>query len=226
MATFFMTNLAFSNSARVGNGGGGLFCSDNRNFLLDYYEAEFNGTYTFNNLSGMTKDEMRETFFKRVSHYNSSMSHLLKEIETFFWKNRKLVPNANFKIPEDFRNIFYESNCKLKVVAVQRRPILKSEKTFFINKNLWLKMNEVSKQGLVFHEILYFIAINLEIENSRQVRQALAYVMSDQFKYDEADFREKFFNKVTGGFFSRIEPFMSLLCPRMNRYGFNCNFIR
>jgi hypothetical protein len=87
-------------------------------------------------------------------------------------------------------------------------------------------MDEISREGLVNHEILYFIALNLEVKNSRLVRQALAYIMSDQFSDNANDFRLLFYDKITaGGFFPNFESFLQILCPRMNSYGFSCHNI-
>ena len=210
-------------SGRVGNGGGAIFCKDGRTVVLDFYEAQINDLYTFNNLNNLEINEILDLLYQRVDLYDSTFSKLLKKLTVFFNQKKVFVQNASFKIPDDFRNIFYEQSCEIKVVAVQRRPYVSVENVFFIDQSLWNQLDNVSKAGLIMHEILYIVSLNLESTNSKEVREALAYIMSDQFVYNELEMRKKFFNKVTnGGFFSRLKPFFPILCPRLNRYDFVC----
>ncbi|MBC76002.1 MAG: hypothetical protein CME64_08290 [Halobacteriovoraceae bacterium] len=213
-------------SAGVGNGGGTVICPKSTT-LLDYYEGQFNHGYTYKKISKLTRRQRHDLFFDRVALYDSYFSKFLKRLKVFFDKKHVELEGVSFVIPDDFKNIFYQKDCKLSVSVVQRRPNLSFEKVFFINKRLWNQIDDVTKDGLIFHEILYMVAINLEAENSREVRQGLAYLMSDQFdESDRSAIREKFYSKVTaGGFFSRFQAFLPIICPRVMKYGFNCSDI-
>ena len=211
-------------SAGVGNGGGTVICP-NKTVLLDYYEGQVNSDYTYKKLSNLTSEQLNTLFFKRVALYDEVLANFLRSLKNLYQKKKVELDSATFKIPDDFKNIFYERNCKLAVNIVQKRPTLGFEKIFFINKDLYQNLDVVTKEGLMFHELLYMVAINLEAENSRQVRQALAYLMSDQFEDSNREALHKnFYVKVTaGGFFSRFESYLPVICPRIERYGHKCS---
>lgn len=211
-------------SAGVGNGGGTVICPE-KTVLLDYYEGQVNSAYTYKKLSNLTSEQLNTLFFKRVAFYDEVLANFLRNLKELYQKKKVELNGVTFKIPDDFKNIFHESNCKLFVNIVQKRPTLGFEKIFFINKDHYQSLDVVTKEGLMFHELLYMVAINLEAENSREVRQALAYLMSDQFQESNREALHKnFYVKVTaGGFFSRFERYLPVICPRIERYGHKCS---
>jgi hypothetical protein len=165
-------------------------------------------------------------FDKRIRTFDPVMAAFIKKLRIFFHERKQFVSNAKFKIPDDFLNLYYEESCDLKVVAVQRKPILSIDKIFFLDKKLWNLTDNTAQEGLINHEILYLISLNLEEENSKNVRQALAYLMSDQFNGSREKFQTKFYDKITnGGFFSDFTYYVPMMCARLKVYGFNCNNI-
>ncbi len=189
-------------SGRAGNGGGGLFCKNGKVQLLDYYEAEFNEVHTFNLLRSLNSLQRKQLFFDRIKRHNPTFYGLVLGVQQKFDSQKEFLTNTSFKIPDDYRTIIYERGCELKVVAVQVNENLPGENIFFIDKELWDKFGEISREGLVHHEVLYYIARNSNEDstNSRLVRQALAYLLSDQFIDDSEVFKEKFLNKIVPGF--------------------------
>ncbi len=200
--------LLFSNfsvageSGRAGNGGGGLFCKNGKAQLLDYYEAEFNEVHTFNYLKSLNSSQRKQLFFDRIERHNPTFYAFVLAAQQKFDSQKEFLSHTSFKIPDDYRTIVYERSCELKVVAVQVSENLPGENIFFIDKELWNQFGEIDREGLVHHEVLYYIARNSNEDstNSRLVRQALAYLLSDQYIDDSEIFRQKFIEKVVPGF--------------------------
>jgi hypothetical protein len=224
---FIIGNAFAGESARVGNGGGFLSCEDGRTVLLDFYEAEYNALYTFKQMKTLDSLQRSKLFDNRIRLFDPDLADFLVSLRIFFHEKKSIIQNATFKIPDDFLNLYHEQTCELEVVAVQRKPILSIDKIFFLNHELWYSADKIAQEGLVNHELLYFISLHLDEENSRSTREALAYLMSDQFNYNNSEeFQKNFYYKITnGGFFPRFKSFARIICRRIKAYGFNCNSI-
>jgi hypothetical protein len=223
------TLISFStypgDSARVGNGGGVLFCEGREPLLLDFYEAVFNETYTFNKMSKLSAVKRNELFKQRVNLINSSLGQFIDHMSNFYNERNSFLSDVAFKIPDDFLNLYYEGICELKVVAVQREPILNFDKIFFINKTLWNQVDLFTQFGLEKHEIFYFITLSLGQLNSKTVREALSYVMSDQFdSTNEFEFESQFIQKIlrVENNNKLIESKINEVCQKLEVYGHAC----
>ena len=228
LLSIFIADYSLSGeSARVGNGGGFLLCEDGRTVLLDFYEAEYNETYTFERMKTSDTYQRIALFDQRIRSFDIDLADFLLKLRNFFHERKINIRNVKFKIPDDFLNIYYERSCELEVVAVQRKPILSIDKIFFINNELWDRANKITQEGLVNHELLYFISLYLGETNSKSTREALAYLMSDQFFSNNSEkFKKYFYDKITnGGLSLKFKYYVPKICRRIKAYGFNCNSI-
>ena len=127
----FWSQMSLSGeSARVGNGGGVLFCDNQQPQLLDIYESLFYEVASFENLKEVQVSTRPLLLEKRIGSFSPIYGRLLSSLRVFFHDKVSFLKNTRFKIPDDFANLFYESHCTLHVVAVQRNPILSFEKIF------------------------------------------------------------------------------------------------
>ncbi len=217
-------NLYAGETSRVGNGGGVLFCKDRMPLLLDIYESQYNELHTFSYFNSLEDSEAKNILETRVKLFLPRVSVLLSDLKTFFDVKKQLISNVEFKIPDDFRNLYYEQSCSLHVVAVQRLPLLPFDKIFFINEDLWSKLNK-AKYSLIDHEILYLLAILNGAKNSLKVRQFLAFLMSDQFDESSIEYRLNQFTKsiLEGSFAIDEDIILKNLCSKLTRYRFTCD---
>ncbi len=217
-------------SGRVGNGGGVLFCEKKEPVLLDIYESQFYEIHTFENLKSISLSERKKLLESRVSSFSPAFHALFRDLRKHFYKKVNFLDVSSFKIPDDFNNLFYESSCELKVVAVQRKPLLAFDNIFFINKVLWEKSGEFTQEGLIDHELLYLIALIRGAENSKQAREFLAFLLSDSFLTSSAKDAEVMFikNILRKGYVDNIddqdrERFYTDVCESLkNSYFFKC----
>lgn len=190
-----------SDSARVGNGGGVLFCQDREPIILDLYESIFYEIETFNDLNNTPASERERLLEKRIALFYPRVGKIFKKLRTFFGHKRNFLEVSSFKIPDDFNNLFYESICQLEVVVVQRRPILPFDDIFFINRDLWNLSGHGTQEALIDHELLYLIALSGGAEDSKKVREFLAYILSDRYRLsDTSERRSLFKEKILNNF--------------------------
>lgn len=225
---------------RVGNGGGGLFCKDQRqNILLDYYEG-MNSGYTYHLINSMNDAQRIELFDYRIRYHIPELADILKKMRKFFHKRKQYLANADFKIPDDFGDVSIPRDCELKVTMVQRPSLVNGENIFFINRSLYQKLPKVSQNGMINHELLYFISLANSDLNSQKTRKALAYLMSDQYDFNSNTFNEKFLKLIdpsldgyiedrdTDGLSDYadsifpLETFWLWLCSDLESRGFSC----
>ena len=234
---FLLNSFSFAgDSSRVGNGGGVLFCEKRGDVLLDVYESIFYEIHTFKNLQSLDLEARQKLLEKRIGSFSPMYKKMMNELRSFFEKNVNYLKVSSFKIPDDFNNLFYEDDCVLNVVAVQRKPILPFDNVFFINQSLWEKSSWMTQEGLIDHELLYLIALNQGAKSSKRVREFLAYLLSDEFLHSSSDDTEVlFYNNVLGiKWFSsgswpseRRENVYRDLCEKLKRdYFFNCPVLR
>ncbi len=210
-------------TSRVGNGGRVIFCKGRAPILLDIYESQYNGTYTFHKLEFMENDDTDSLLPNRVGLFFPKIASLVKNLKKYFHKKKQFVENVSFKIPDDFRNLYYEDSCSLQVVAVQRQPLLSFDKVFFLNKNLWNQLGK-AQFTLIDHEVLYLLAILNGAKDSVKVRQTLAYFLSDQFdKNDEQKAISKLTDAILNGSIELDEDLIiGRLCDGLSKYRFQC----
>lgn len=226
----FSHTLYAGESGRVGNGGGVLFCENRKPILLDIYESQFYEVHTFENLKSISASERKQLLQQRVGSFSPAFQALFKDLRKHFYKKVNFLEVSSFKIPDDFNNLFYESSCELKVVAVQRKPLLAFDNIFFINKALWEKSGEFTQEGLIDHELLYLIALIRGAENSKHAREYLAYLLSDSFLASSAKEAEVMFLKkiLRLGYVDNIddndrERLYTEVCEDLkNNYFFKC----
>ncbi len=234
---FLLNSFSFAgDSSRVGNGGGVLYCEKRDDVLLDVYESIFYEIHTFNNLKSLDLKRRQKLLEKRVGSFSPLYKRMMTELRSFFDNNVNYLKVSSFKIPDDFNNLFYEDDCVLNVVAVQRKPILPFDNVFFINQSLWEESSWMTQQGLIDHELLYLIALSQGAKSSKSVREFLAYLLSDEFLDSANDETEVlFYNNVLGiKWFAndswprdRKESVYKDLCNKLKRdYFFNCPVLR
>lgn len=191
-------NLSYAGeSVRVGNGGGVLFCESREPVILDIYESEFAEIHTFENLKSLTLKQRSQLLANRIATFAPRYKKLFEELRVFFHQKSRFVETDSLIIPDDFENLFYENICQLKVVVVQRRPILKFDKVFFLHSELWEMSGKMTQQALIDHEILYMLAIIAGKKNSQSTREFLAYILSDSyFKSTESELKTFFLKSI------------------------------
>ncbi len=224
-------SLTFARDAsRVGNGGGVLFCENREPILLDIYESVFNEIHTFENLNTISIDQRRTVLEDRISLFSKDYAKLLRDLRKYFYEKSHFLKVSSFKIPDDFNNLFYEATCDLKVVAVQRKPILSFDDIFFINEPLWNLSGEMTREGLIDHEVLYLISLVRGATTSKSVRKFLSFILSDSFFASsasevEAMFYKNVFNSrwLSNASAQRKRYLINDLCKRLKKdYFFIC----
>ncbi len=197
-AVLLTYSIAAKESVRVGNGGGVVFCSSQRPVVLDIYEGIHRYGFTYKKFNKLKASQIDQFINKRLAHFLPTFARMVSDLSEHFDNEVILLDQINFNIPNDFASVDIPPYCKVKVGAVQRIPLLNIEKSFYLDNRVWKKLTSKSKQVLKYHEILYFITLSRkEDNNSLNTRAALAYLLSDQFKYNDDDFNKYFMSKIT-----------------------------
>ena len=189
-SSLFFSVFSWSGPRVTGNGGDGVVCRDGRGViksvrLLDYYEAQTERNIT-PRLGQATTAQNTAIMLGRLQRQDAILFKAVMSYYTKFESEMQMIPNANFEDIPDSQHLTFPPSCRVEQMAVQRPPIMASDKYYFINQNLWNYLPAPDRAGLILHEVLYRIYLDhfgvLPEVNSRVVRLFVALLAADRLK--------------------------------------------
>lgn len=193
----FLSSTVWSGPRVTGNGGDGVVCRDPRGAiksvrLLDYYEAQVERNIS-PRLGQQTTAQNTAVMLDRLQRQDAILFKAVMSYYSKFENEMQMIANANFEDIRDSEHLTFPFGCKVEQMAVQRPPIMSSDKYYFINQNLWNHLPAPDRAGLLLHEVLYRIYLDhfgvLQEVNSRVVRLFIALLAADRLKdLSQADY--------------------------------------
>lgn len=173
------------------NGGKGVECETPQGRtleLLDFYEANHLATPLIQDLGPVdaTEAERFEYVMHRLALLDIERADFYRSLYASFSDHALFVEGPLEDIP-DTGIVQIPSNCKLKQMAIRRKPLFPKDKRYIIDQGLWNRLLPDQRLGLKLHEFVYGEAADLGQKNSKKARVFTGYLASNAFSNMDQD---------------------------------------